>query len=104
MFGTRLQVFARADLTLTLAFIALTCWLGAAGPLLPAPRAERSVDGDEELLPIHATEAERLLSALHPPIMRIADPPPVGPIRNVAEFEPCTGVLIRYPLGVGYEI
>ena len=102
MFCTRHQIFARAHFTLT--FIVLACWLGAGGPLLTAPRGERSVDGDEELLPIHETEAERAFSALHPPIIRIADPPPVGPIRNVAEFEPCTGVLIRYPLGVGYEI
>jgi agmatine deiminase len=27
------------------------------------------------------------------------DPPP-GPVRNVAEFEPMAGVLIRYPLGI----
>jgi agmatine/peptidylarginine deiminase len=98
----RRRVFARVDLTL--ACVVFACWLGAAGPLLPAPRAERSVDGDEELLPIHETEAERALAALQQRIRRIADQPPVGPIRNVAEFEPCTGVLIRYPLGVGYEI
>ncbi len=96
----RRRILARTDLAIGL--VALVCWLGAAG--LPAPRAEKSVDGDEELLPIYETQAERALAALYPRIMRVADPAPVGPIRNVAEFEPCTGVLIRYPLGLGYEI
>lgn len=27
-------------------------------------------------------------------------PPPPGPVRPVAEFEPCSAVLIRYPLGI----
>ena len=30
-------------------------------------------------------------------------PPPI-PIRNVAEFEPMEGVLIRYPFGISYQI
>jgi agmatine/peptidylarginine deiminase len=87
-----------------LALVALACWLGTTGPLLAEPPAEWSVDGDEELLPIYETEAERALSALRPRTMRVADPAPAGPLRNIAEFEPCTGVLIRYPLGIGYEI
>ncbi len=33
-----------------------------------------------------------------------ADPPPVAPVRNCAEWEPCTGVLIRYPLGLPYAL
>jgi agmatine deiminase len=33
-----------------------------------------------------------------------ADPPPVAPVRNCAEWEPCTGVLIRYPLGLPYGL
>ncbi len=66
--------------------------------------AERSTDGDEELLPIFETRAERLLMQSRPPIVRVDDPPPVGPIRNVAEYERCTGVLIRYPLGIGYGL
>ena len=57
MFRIRRQLIARADLTL--AFVVLAFWLGAAGPLLTAARAERSVDGHEELLPINETAAER---------------------------------------------
>ena len=104
-----LQCVCRAisRLRLTLAFLALACWLGAL-PVAPT-HTERSTDGDEELLPINETEAERALGNLLAPRLlapraRASDPPPVGPIRNVAEFEPCTGVLIRYPLGLPYSL
>jgi agmatine deiminase len=30
--------------------------------------------------------------------------PPVGPVRNIAEFEHMLGVLIRYPFGISYDI
>ena len=30
--------------------------------------------------------------------------PPIGPVRNIAEFEPMEGVLIRYPFGVSYAV
>jgi len=30
--------------------------------------------------------------------------PPAAPVRNIAEFEPMQGVLIRYPWGISYEI
>ena len=30
--------------------------------------------------------------------------PPIEPIRNIAEFEPMEGVLIRYPFGISYQI
>jgi agmatine/peptidylarginine deiminase len=30
--------------------------------------------------------------------------PPIGPVRNVAEFEPMEGVLIRYPFGINYNL
>ncbi|MCK4311616.1 MAG: agmatine deiminase family protein [Candidatus Cloacimonetes bacterium] len=30
--------------------------------------------------------------------------PPIGPVRNVAEFEPMEGVLIRYPFGIYYNL
>ncbi|MDP6528154.1 MAG: agmatine deiminase family protein [Gemmatimonadota bacterium] len=69
--------------------------------------AERDVDDLEELLPHRETLRERLLwegnrDALPP--ARAADPPPAAPVRNCAEWEPCTGVLIRYPLGLPYEL
>ncbi len=66
--------------------------------------AERSTDGDEELLPIDATPAERALSTQSIRMPQVDDPPPLGPLRNVAEYEPATGVLIRYPLGIGYGL
>ncbi len=66
--------------------------------------AERSTDGDEELLPIFETREERALMAGRPLIVLANDPPPVAPIRNVGEYETCTGVLIRYPLGIGYGL
>ncbi len=69
-----------------------------------AAHAEKSTDGDEELLPINATPAEIERMRKLPQAVIINDPPPVAPIRNVAEYEPCTGVLIRYPLGIGYGL
>ena len=30
--------------------------------------------------------------------------PPIGPVRNIAEFEPMEGVLIRYPFGINYNL
>jgi len=70
--------------------------------------AEKDVDGLEELLPRQETEAERLhwlgREDQMPGRELRADPPPVSPIRNCAEWEPCTGVLIRYPLGLPYNL
>ncbi len=78
--------------------------LPGAVALVPTARAERSVDGEEELLPIWETPEE--LRA-RPFVRREAftsDPPPFAPLRNVAEYEPCTGALIRYPLGIPYTL
>ena len=30
--------------------------------------------------------------------------PPIGPVRNIAEYERMSGVLIRYPFGVSLDI
>ena len=30
--------------------------------------------------------------------------PPIGPVRNIAEFEPMEGVLVRYPFGISYSV
>ena len=77
---------------------------------LPGPsRAERDVDGLEELIPHRETALEwaRLRENGDRPVdarsLR-ADPPPLAPIRNCAEWEPLTGVLVRYPLGVPYQL
>src|SRR4029434_126833 len=66
--------------------------------------AEKSTDGDEELLPIYETAAEKRIAQALASIITVDDPPPLAPIRNIAEYEPCTGVLIRYPLGIGYAL
>jgi hypothetical protein len=89
-------------------FIWAAVWVAfcpdATGRLATPAYAERSTDGDEELLPIHVTPAERALAQRLPPVVGANDPPPVAPIRNVGEFEPCTGALIRYPLGISYAL
>ncbi len=70
--------------------------------------AEMDVDGLEELLPRYETEAERLVwqgrEHLMPGRDRMSDPPPLAPIRNCAEWEPVTGVIVRYPLGLPYGL
>jgi len=66
--------------------------------------AESSVCGTEELLPIGFTdeELERLDEiGLYSPAA--TEPPPSG-TRNPGEFEPATGVIIRWPLGVPYDL
>ncbi len=88
----------------------LLCFLLSplAAGLAPVALAEEDVDGLEVLLPHHETEAERLvwLGREHemPGRDLRSDPPPVAPIRNCAEWEPCTGVMIRYPLGLPYSL
>jgi agmatine/peptidylarginine deiminase len=75
-------------------------------PLSPG-MAEWDVDGIEELLPHHETEAERLRwegREHEMPYLDRSDPPPMEPVRNCGEWEPCTGVLIRYPLGLPYSL
>lgn len=74
----------------------------------PAAYAEWDVDGIEELLPRAETPAElafreELLRNGPIPTLR-ADAPPTPPIRNCAEWEPAAGVLIRYPLGLPYNL
>ncbi len=71
--------------------------------------ADRDVDDLEDLIPHRESqlERERLLESGQDPILRSqlrADPPPLAPIRNCAEWEPLTGVLIRYPLGLPYSL
>ncbi len=69
--------------------------------------AEWDVDHLEELIPHmeSALEQERYLAnkgQFEP--LNLEDIPPVGPIRNCAEWEPTSGVMIRYPLGLPYNL
>ncbi len=69
---------------------------------------EWDVDGLELLLPHHETEFEKSLWAGRedrmPRRTTKADPPPLAPVINVGEWEPATGVIIRYPLGLPYSL
>ncbi len=67
-----------------------------------AADAEWSVCRTEQLLPIGFTEEE--LTRIHEigTYREPTSPPPSG-VRNPAEFEAATGVMVRYPLGVPYD-
>ena len=54
-------------------------------------------------LPIGFTESEWSSRHLIEEMGRETDPP-VGPIRNIAEYEPMQGALIRYPFGISTSI
>ena len=54
-------------------------------------------------LPIGLTEEEKGRLYVIEDMGRETDPPP-GPVRNIAEFEPMQGVLIRYPFGISTSI
>jgi agmatine/peptidylarginine deiminase len=89
--------FPRSILISCLPVLALLVTDRAAG--------EWDVQGIEELLPQQESELEweRLRASGRSPnlgLLRAADPPPDTPIRNCAEWEPLTGVLVRYPFGV----
>ncbi len=65
------------------------------------------VDGLEILLPRHETDRERAFwegRESEMPVLNLRDNPPTGPVRNCAEWEPTTGVMIRYPLGLPYGL
>ena len=54
-------------------------------------------------LPIGLTEEEKNNIHIIYEMGRDTDPP-IAPVRNVAEFERMSGVLIRYPFGISVEI
>ena len=69
--------------------------------------AEWDVDHLEELIPHAESDLER--ERYHAregqlELLKLVDNPPVGPIRNCAEWEPTSGVMIRYPLGLPYSL
>ena len=69
--------------------------------LFIAPLLSTDKNGVE--LPIGLTEEEKGLMHIIDEMGRETDPPPT-PIRNIAEFEPMQGVLIRYPFGISTSI
>jgi len=62
-----------------------------------------AVDINGKELPIGLSEEEKGKLHLIKEMGRETDPPPT-PIRNIAEFEPMQGVLIRYPFGISTSI
>lgn len=61
----------------------------------------------ELLIPQAESDLEKSRAG-HPdfenPILELRDNPPIGAIRNCAEWEPTTGVMVRYPLGLPYNL
>lgn len=111
-----LRFFPRAGVVILAGVLSLPTRVAAAdlpGAVVPSARiapeaVEWDVDGQEPLLPHWTTEAERSFWAGREQEMPTADlrddPPPLAPIRNCAEWEPATGVMIRYPLGLPYNL
>jgi len=62
---------------------------------------EMSICGTEELLPIGFTEDELTRVSEIGTYQDATSPPPAG-VRNPGEFEPATGVMVRWPLGVPF--
>ncbi len=62
---------------------------------------EMSICGTEELLPIGFTEEELTRISEIGTYQDATSPPPAG-VRNPGEFEPATGVMVRWPLGVPF--
>ena len=62
-----------------------------------------SADISKFELPIGLTDEEKLrLDEIN--LMARSTDPPIGPLRNVSEFERMQGVLIRYPFGISNAI
>ncbi len=88
----------------------ITCisvWFVLTGLTLTSALAEWDVDHLEELIPHAESQLERaryLANEGQFERLTLLDNPPVGSIRNCAEWEPTSGVLIRYPLGLPYSL
>ncbi len=70
--------------------------------ILSVSAAEMSVCGNEELLPIGFTSEELTRLDEIGTYQDATSPPPAG-VRNPGEFEPSTGVMVRWPLGLPYD-
>jgi len=72
-----------------------------------AQDAQWDVDHLEKLIPQKESQLEidRLMTdEYRSDLPELRDNPPVGSVRNCAEWEPTTGVMIRYPLGLPYNL
>ena len=69
--------------------------------IIMMPLMATDINGNE--LPIGLAEEEKVKMHIIQEMGRETDPPPT-PIRNIAEFEPMQGVLIRYPFGISTSI
>ncbi len=73
----------------------------------PAALAVWDTDHLEQLIPQAEGPLEKVRFLENSPDwlqLDLRDNPPVGPIRNCAEWEPTSGVMIRYPLGLPYNL
>lgn len=71
--------------------------------LCGAAVAEQEQEQEEKQLPIGLT-AEELLKLHEIGINHQTTAPPLGSVRNPAEWEPSQGVIIRYPFGISYDL
>ncbi len=71
--------------------------------LIAASNCPLADDSKQSNLPIGLT-ADELQRLDEIGIGHIRTAPPVGPIRNCAEWEPSEGVIIRWPLGIPYSL
>ncbi|HRY32245.1 MAG TPA: agmatine deiminase family protein [Bacteroidales bacterium] len=62
------------------------------------PAFPQSDQENEQLT--HEMTASEKMRAHEIGLRFVATPPPAGPVRNIAEFEPMEAVLIRYPFGI----
>ncbi len=70
--------------------------------IISVSAAEMSVCGIEELLPIGFTDEELTRLDEIGTYQEATSPPPAG-VRNPGEFEPSTGIMVRWPLGLPYN-
>jgi len=71
----------------------------------PATHAPTPTDVGEEHLPRNMTPEEAAHVALNPiAVPRAVTPPPVGPVRAVAEYEPMEGILLAYEGSAGWKL
>jgi len=80
-------------------FMLAALWAIAICPAL----AEMPVDGNRMIKHGEFTEEELLRNNEIGPYIQVTAPPPAG-TRNPAEYEPMTGVLVRWPLIIPYNL